>query len=581
LTRTENYSVALGLVLVAGLFAAPLFIGLGEADLENDEAGYSFAVDRILEAGDWLAPKASNPSVDAPFLEKPPLKTWIVAAGIRSGLLPHDAFGLRFWDALFGGIVFVYVFFLARRQSNVAGGVAAALVLFVHLPILVLHGFRTNNMEAALTLSYTGGVFHFLRWSDGGSRRHAVAAALYFVLGFMTKFVAVAFLPVIALVVTAVNPAVRAAAWRDRRLWLTSAAVGAALIVPWFVYAHVRFGALLWGTMFGTHIYQRFTAFVDPAHVHPWSFYFVQICTWLAASGTLMAAIGGALLLIVRAARGDRDPLTMVVWFALPVGAMSLATSKLHHYVYPFLPPIAVAAGVAYAWALQLAESWAATLLGRARVPDVRSPALRTVCRAIAMAAFAIALLTVMHGPIWIDAGGRTLFKNGGLLRPWLVLVLFGVLGGWTTLVVRGATALLVLALLPLPAYRGIVPQLAHDPHPMRDVSECVAVLQRSGRVDQGLAVVAGDEELIHPPYYYFRRIGPWRRVPPHDLDAAARLFQHGQPILISAKRYDELIQRGLIEDESLPSTPVGPQLRLELPGAYGSCAAGAETAVR
>ena len=36
------------------------------------------------------------------FLEKPPLKFWIVAAPIRAGLLPHDEFGLRFWDAVFG-----------------------------------------------------------------------------------------------------------------------------------------------------------------------------------------------------------------------------------------------------------------------------------------------------------------------------------------------------------------------------------------------------------------------------------------------------------------------------------------------
>ena len=76
----------LGLVLI--LFCLPLFVRLGQTDLENDEAIYSFAVDRILETGEWLTPKAS-PSEDAAFLEKPPLKMWIVAAGIRSGLLPH------------------------------------------------------------------------------------------------------------------------------------------------------------------------------------------------------------------------------------------------------------------------------------------------------------------------------------------------------------------------------------------------------------------------------------------------------------------------------------------------------------
>src|SRR5687767_12366384 len=94
------------LAFVLILFCLPLFVGLGGADLETDEAIYSFAVDRILEIGDWLEPK-SSPSESDVFLEKPPLKFWIVAAPIRAGLLPHNEFGLRFWDAVAGGLSFL------------------------------------------------------------------------------------------------------------------------------------------------------------------------------------------------------------------------------------------------------------------------------------------------------------------------------------------------------------------------------------------------------------------------------------------------------------------------------------------
>src|SRR4029079_10386162 len=99
------------LALVLVLFCLPLFIGLRSLDLETDEAIYSFAVDRILEVGEWLQPK-SSPSETAVFLEKPPLKFWIVAAPIKLGLLPHNEFGLRFWDALFAAVAFAYVFAL-------------------------------------------------------------------------------------------------------------------------------------------------------------------------------------------------------------------------------------------------------------------------------------------------------------------------------------------------------------------------------------------------------------------------------------------------------------------------------------
>ena len=82
----------LWLALVLILFCLPLFAGLRSLDLETDEAIYSFAVDRMLDDGEWLRPK-SSPSDDVVFLEKPPLKFWIVAAPIRAGLLPRDELG--------------------------------------------------------------------------------------------------------------------------------------------------------------------------------------------------------------------------------------------------------------------------------------------------------------------------------------------------------------------------------------------------------------------------------------------------------------------------------------------------------
>ena len=63
---------------VALLFCVPLFVGLGLSDQENDEAIYSYAVQSLIETGDWMNPRLA-PSADAVFLEKPPLKFWIVA----------------------------------------------------------------------------------------------------------------------------------------------------------------------------------------------------------------------------------------------------------------------------------------------------------------------------------------------------------------------------------------------------------------------------------------------------------------------------------------------------------------------
>ena len=40
-------------------------------------------------------------------------------------------------------------------------------------PVLV-HGIRSNNMEASLLAAYTGGLYHFMRSRHAGARRDAI-----------------------------------------------------------------------------------------------------------------------------------------------------------------------------------------------------------------------------------------------------------------------------------------------------------------------------------------------------------------------------------------------------------------------
>src|SRR4029453_7125975 len=282
-----------------------LFIGLRSLDLETDEAIYSFAVDRILEVGEWLQPK-SSPSETAVFLEKPPLKFWIVAAPIRAGLLPHDEFGLRFWDALFGGVAFLYVFAMGSLLAGPVCGAIGAMLLFVHWPLLLDHGLRTNNMEGPLFLSYCGGIYHFLRWSATTGRKtqaHAFAVGLYFVLGFMTKFVAAIFLPLVLALGVLAFRWTRLKLAGEWRIWLSVTALVIALVVPWFIYAYVQFGNELWETMFAAHVYERFTVGLNQAHVHPWYYYVGMMAEGFTRSGLQWLIPIGMLVLLVQSLR--------------------------------------------------------------------------------------------------------------------------------------------------------------------------------------------------------------------------------------------------------------------------------------
>jgi 4-amino-4-deoxy-L-arabinose transferase-like glycosyltransferase len=557
-----------GLVVV--LFCVPLFVGLGRTDLDNDESIYSFAVDVMLKSGDWLTPK-SIPSEDAAFLEKPPLKFWIVAAPIRLGLLPHDEFGFRFWDAVMGSVAFLYVFAIGRRLAGPACGIAAVLILFAHQPLLFEHGLRSNNMEAAVVLCYCAGVYHFLAWmaedSSGRRRRHILALGLYFVLGFMTKFVAALFLPLVLAIAAVLS---RDGRWRlrsDWRAWLGVSALVLALVAPWFLYQYHQFGREVWKTMFSEHVLTRFTAYLDVAHLNPWYYYFSRMFSELRVSGVMAITIAGLVLMLLKTVRdGWRDGGVILLWFALPMVLISVLSSKLYHYAYPFLPPVALAAGYGAAVVVRLTWSLAARTAEHAnaglqkRLPAaLRSPALQASFLALGVAAIAVAVAThATGGHLRLAVGDTVLFRNASALRAWLAAAIMLTLAARLGDALRvGTVAVLVVLLLPTSGYTQVLAWLPAERHPLRSIGQCMeaaAARSRPGEVAPGMWVEAG--ALAHFYFYYFRGLGHWQYRPgASDPTVFMHLYVPSMrtPVLLSTARYEQFTRAPKTGDPDLP----------------------------
>jgi 4-amino-4-deoxy-L-arabinose transferase-like glycosyltransferase len=499
--------VGIGLIVV--LFCAPLFVGLDRTDLGNDEALYSLVVDGIIKSGDWLTPRVGDSTADV-FLEKPPLKYWIVALPIRLGLLPHNEFGLRFWDAVFGSLAFLYVFAIGRTIGGPVCGLVAVLTLFVHRPLLMQHGLRSNDMDAALVVSYCGGIYHFLKWrserTPGRARVHASAVSVCFVLAFMTKFVAALFLPLTLVAFVLSRREDRMRVWRRWREWGVPGLLAIVLIAPWFLYQFHQFGWRVWRIMFDTHVVKRFTASLDPAHLQPWHYYFTEIVHQLRAWQTLdLAAIGLAVVLL-RVWRRDWPEGVMILWWlGLPIALMSLLTSKLYYYTYPYLPPIALASGYG-----------AAVLLG-----------------------FVWSILRPLRH---VDHGRR------GAMR-WLA--------GATA--VRGSLPVVIMALigaatLPITLYREGVSLMWAGEHPLRAARDCLEPLVAGATGDDphsGEPMVRGpgvwaEGVLTHPFFYYLRTLGPWQeREDASDPTVYMHLYAPSKyrPVLLSNDLYAEFIR--------------------------------------
>jgi 4-amino-4-deoxy-L-arabinose transferase-like glycosyltransferase len=583
----EGLTRPLWLTAVVLAFCVPLFVGLGRTDMENDEAIYSYAVAGILKTGDWLNP-LSSPHESAIFLEKPPLKFWIVAAPMALGLVSPTETGMRIWDALFGAMAFLYVFAFGRRLAGSLCGFIAVLVLFAYGPLLFDHGLRNNNMEAPLVLCYCGGVSHYLAWATSQSRRrriaHVAAVALYFFLGFMTKFVAALFLPLVLVGATLVHRETRQRLAGDWKLWAAASLLFLVLAAPWFIYQQLRVGNELWQVILNAHVFQRMTVSIDPSHVKPWHYYFSTIYRELQHSGSAWLTIIGGVLLVAHAIRHrSLESVLAVAWFVLPLGVMSLGTSKLHHYAYPFLPPIALAAGYGPALVLQK---------GRAHVERVMiwiqhridrwgwlGTGVRRVMLVAAAISLAVAAATLVAGQLDITVGETRLFRNSHVGRPLMVTMILATLAGRGVLAARVLLPVaLLLAILPARAYEDRLKRTLLKDAPMRTASECMLRVRQAEyeahRPAPGIHVINEQKWMLHSHYYYFRHLGRWDRSPVVvDEIVEQGLFKPGyeRPILLGDADYQAFKAKHAAALADLPMVRLRDALLL-MPGPYAVC---------
>ena len=210
---------------------------------------------------------------------------------------------MRVWDALFGGLAFLYVFAFGRRLAGpdlrLRGGVRALRLRAAALrarPAKQQHGGAARPLLLRRRLPLPG-VGDGAR-SPARRRGHVVAVTLYFFLGLHDEVRGG------ALSAGAPGRGRRCCmARRDRALfgeWKLWAAGAGALR-----RCSRRRGSSIsrssparssGAIMLGAHVVERFTVSIDPSHIQPWNYYFVTIFHEMFRTGTIWLALGGGVL---------------------------------------------------------------------------------------------------------------------------------------------------------------------------------------------------------------------------------------------------------------------------------------------
>jgi hypothetical protein len=170
-----------------------------------------------------------------------------------------------------------------------------------------------------------------------------------------------------------------------------------------------------------------------------------------------------------------------------------------------------------------------------------------------------------------------------------VVAALLLILAGRPQLMGRLCVGFLILALLPLPAYRTTVRALGDGRLVFRPVRDCVlrvgARPEMMASGPRGMYIDgSGADSLMpfnHEFNYYFRHVLPWSGA--NDA-SVARLYQfvadpaEQRPLLVSASRYHALLPeftKAAGKPLSLPRVALHDDVQLVLPGPYAACDAG------
>jgi 4-amino-4-deoxy-L-arabinose transferase-like glycosyltransferase len=349
-----------------GVFLSTTLIGIFDHDLwEPDEP-------RAAELGrEFLDPgaRASVPTLNGrPFLEKPPLVYWSIAASLK-------VFGVHDWAARLPGVLFgwgtlLFTGLLARRLYGRQTGDASLLVLATSYGFLAV----THHMESDAGLIFFGtGAAYFLWCAIEGPPLWYGAAALAALGAFFSKgFIGLVFpaLLLFAWIAWSRSPRelLRARPW----IWVPLMAVPIGL---WLLALHdAPQGGLLNDFLYENHL-QRFLGArgdADRGHQKPIWYYLIQLPLWFLP-WTLVLAAGVRRIWLRRSERPERFLLS---WVGTGFLFLSVAGSKRAVYLAPLLPPLAI-----------LAASWLETTPKRRWL----EPAAVALSAALAISWFSVA----------------------------------------------------------------------------------------------------------------------------------------------------------------------------------------------
>lgn len=308
---------------------------------DRDEPRFAQAAVEMRASGDYLVP-TFNGEVRP---QKPPLIYWLMTRSLA--VFGPRELAVRFWSPIGIAIAALATFAIGRRITSPAAGLIAMVVL-VTTPLSLVEGVAATTdamLLGLITASLAVGVEWLYRpppwW-------HALAMGVLLGLGALTKGPVGIGIPFVVLAGTLLLVR-HTVPWRGRFLLTLGVAsvAGVAIFAAWYLPAAARVAAI------GNRgpIDETLARVVEIRDGHGTSIVLAPL--YYAA----VIAIGFApwtpkLFRALRATGQSRwrstPDVLLAVWIGFPLVALTIAATKLPHYILPVWPALALVIGRAF-----------------------------------------------------------------------------------------------------------------------------------------------------------------------------------------------------------------------------------------
>ncbi len=326
--------IALFSVRVLAMFTIPF--------VHTTEARYAEIARKMVETNDWITPQFNY---GIWFWGKPPLHTWLSAAGIE--IFGAGEFGPRVF--IFAvSLLLLWIFY--RWASAIIGATPALVSVAVLSSAGMFFGaaaFVQTDMVMTFATTLTLMAFWNATHYDKNQKRWGLLVFVGMGLGMLAKgpvAVVLAGIPMFLWLLIG---------WRWRLLarlpWISGLALGFAICLPWYIAAELKTPGFLQYFIIGEH-YERFMVsgwqgdLYGSGHAEPkgriWLYWPITFFPWSIAAIVLFTRARRVGAAFKSDSNGWRSYL--LLWALSPLLLFTFAANILTAYVLPGLPASAL-----------------------------------------------------------------------------------------------------------------------------------------------------------------------------------------------------------------------------------------------